>query len=184
MIVIHVPALEYFNEKTETFEQHPAQRYKLEHSLLSISKWESKWHKPFIQQDQTKAKTLAEELDYIRCMAVGEPPDEKTLYAIPVDELQRVSDYINDSMTATWFNEKKNRPRQERRQITSEIIYYWMIRHSIPFECEKWHLNRLLTLIRVCNIEAGEKQKMDKKEAMAQRKAVNAARKRKYNTRG
>lgn len=184
MITIYVPAQEYFNERTETFENYPAQRFQLEHSLLSISKWESKWHKPFIQQDKQKARSLPEELDYIRCMTIGKPPDEKTLYAIPSSEVQRVSDYINDSMTATWFNEKKDARPPYRKPITSEIIYYWMICHDIPFECEKWHLNRLLTLIRVCNIMAGGSKKMSKREAMAQQKALNAARKQKYHTKG
>lgn len=184
MITIHIPAREYFDERTETFENYPARSYKLEHSLLSISKWESKWHKPFIERDKEKKKSLPEELDYIRCMAIGDVPDEKTLYAIPASEVQRVSDYINDSMTATWFNEKKEGRTPDRHVITSEIIYYWMISHSIPFECEKWHLNRLLTLIRVCNIKAGGQKKMSKQEAAAQRRALNAQRKQKYHTKG
>ena len=180
MFELKVEASEEFDEATGRFYNVKAQTYKLEHSLISISKWESKWHKPFLKKEE---KTRAEELDYIRCMAINQEPDEATLASLTSVQLKDVFDYVNDSMTATWFNEKDKKP-PSRKIITSELIYFWMTDLRIPFSCEKWHLNRLLTLIKICHIENSPKKKMSRKDQLAERRALNASRKQKYNTRG
>lgn len=180
MLRIKIKETELFDEKTSTFHKIPSQTLTLEHSLISISKWESKWHKPFLDE---KPKTIEEETDYIRCMTVKDEADPMVYQSLTMAQRRQINDYINDSMTATWFNERDKKGKS-RKVITSELIYYWMVALQIPFECEKWHLNRLLTLVRVCNIENSPKKKMNKKDALAQRRSLNAARRQKYNTHG
>lgn len=170
MLQISIPAQEYFNEETDEFIDVKARTIQLEHSLLSISKWEAKWRKPFLGKDE---KTEEETLDYIRCMTITQNVDPMVYNAIPVEELEKVKAYIHAPMTATWFSDRENRA-PSRKVITSELIYYWMIANSIPFECEKWHFNRLMTLIRICgekNQPAKKMSKQDRKALMAQRRA-------------
>lgn len=181
MLRIKIEKTELFDERTNTFHVVEGQTLMLEHSLISISKWESKWHKPFLDQ---KPKTPEEELDYIRCMSLKDEPDRATLLALTMKDRMAISNYMEDSMTATWFNERDKQNGAYKKVITSEVIYSWMVAHQIPFSCEKWHLNRLLTLIRVCGIQEAPKKKMSKQENIAQRKALNAARRAKYNTHG
>lgn len=155
----------------------------LEHSLVSISKWEAKWHKPFL--DDRFPKTKEEIIDYIRCMTITQNVDPNAYYLMSEDNLRKVQEYIADPATATWFSDK-NKKAISRKVVTSEVIYYWMIALQIPFECQRWHLNRLLTLIKVCN---EENKPLDKKnrnmmEFMSERAALNAARKKRLNTRG
>lgn len=153
---------------------------RLEHSLVSLSKWEEKWHKPFLKNDE---KTKEETEDYIRCMTIDRNiPSEVYRYLGP-ENYKAVREYIDDPMTATTFS-RREKKRAGRETITSEIIYYWMISYGIPFECQKWHLNKLLTLIEVCNIKEQPAKKMSRKEEAAQRKALNESRRRQYNTRG
>lgn len=180
MFKLVIEGNEIYDEASGRFIYTKPQTLRLEHSLISISKWESKWHKPFLKDDK---KTHEEELDYVRCMVIDQEPDPDTLRALTRKQLEDIFSYVNDSMTATWFNER-NKKAPSRRVITSELIYYWMVALEIPFSCEKWHLNRLLTLIKVCNAENAPKKKMNKKEQMAQRKSLNAARRQKYNTKG
>lgn len=180
MLRIEIPEREYFDERTERFGTIKATTLYLEHSLISISKWEAKWHLPFFDSDKTNEQTL----DYIRCMILNREIDEKTYYVnlLTSDDIKKINDYINDPMTATLITDDGKRGRNQK--VTSELIYYWMIQFNIPAEFEKWHINRLIMLIRVCGEENKPKKKMSRKEIMAQNKALNAARKARLNTRG
>lgn len=175
MLQVTIPAAEYFDERTDEFIETKAYTLQLEHSLISISKWEAKWCKPFLGKEN---KTEEETLDYIRCMTITQNVDPMAYNALPNSEIQRIKDYINAPMTATWFNDRDKRP-PSRRVITSELVYYWMIAQNIPIECEKWHFNRLMTLIRVCSEKSQPPKKMsknDRKSLMAQRRAAKPRR--------
>ena len=180
MLQITIPAKELWDEAKEEFISTKEQTLQLEHSLISLSKWESKWHKPFLSND---IKTEEETLDYIRCMTITQNVDPMVYKFIPINIREEIIEYINAPMTATWFNNEKH-GKSSSEQTTSELIYYWMIAQNIPFECEKWHLNRLLTLIKVCNIKNQPPRKMGKKARMSQQAALNAARRKQFNTRG
>lgn len=179
MLIITVPSVEMFDDKTNRFYKTKSQDLRLEHSLVSISKWEAKWQKPFLSKDD---KTIEETLDYIRCMTLTQnvPPDVYT--RLTESNIEEISKYINASMTATTFTNKNMKPNREI--ITSEVIYYWMIAFNIPFECQKWHLNRLLTLINICNIKNQPAKSMSKRDIMARNKALNAQRKAQLHTKG
>lgn len=174
MLKIVVNGREFFDERTETFVETKDTTLQLEHSLMSLAKWESKWHKPFL--DEKTEKTNEEMKDYIRCMTITQNVDPMVYEALTQKNVKEIRDYIDDPMTATWFNDKKT-TQGRKKQVTAELIYYWMITLEIPFECEKWHLNRLLTLIRVCNIEGSPKTKMSKTDIMKQNAMLNAQRK-------
>ena len=180
MLRIEIPEREYFDERTERFGTIKATTLYLEHSLISISKWEAKWHLPFFDSEKTNEQTL----DYIRCMILNREIDEKSYYVnlLTSDDITKINDYINDPMTATIIADDGKRERNQK--VTSELIYCWMIQFNIPAEFEKWHINRLIMLIRVCGEENKPKKKMSRKEIMAQNKALNAARKARLHTRG
>lgn len=180
MLRVTIPATELWDEVKEEFINVKEQTLQLEHSLVSLSKWESKWHKPFISKD---TKTEEETIDYIKCMTITQNVDPKVYDFIPSNILDEIKEYIDDKRTATWFAEDKG-GKSNSEQITSELIYYWMIAQNIPFECEKWHLNRLLTLIKVCNIKSQPTKKMSEKALMSRNAALNAARRKQLNTRG
>ena len=180
MLRITIPATELWDEDKEEFINTKEQTLQLEHSLVSLSKWESKWHKPFLSKD---IKTEEENIDYIKCMTITQNVDPKVYNFIPNDIREKIKEYIEDKMTATWFNDEKS-GKGGSEQITSELIYYWMITQNIPIKCEKWHLNRLLTLIKVCNVKNQPPKKMGKKALMSQRAQLNAARRKQLNTRG
>lgn len=185
MLRITIPAAEWYDERTEEFFNSKEQTIQLEHSLLSLSKWESKWKKPFL--DKEHKKTYAESIDYIRCMTLTQNVDPLCYYAINNELMEQISNYIEDSMTATWFSEHQadKRPgRTSHEVITAELIYYWMVALQIPFECQKWHLNRLFTLIQVCNIKNTKPTPMTKREIMKRNRELNAARRQKLNTKG
>lgn len=157
---------------------------KLEHSLVSIRKWESKWHKLFLDDDD---KTIDELLDYIRCMTLNEEEIDQNVYrCITEDVLEKIVDYIKDPMTATWFNNNNRIDASNRsgEKVSAEIIYYWMVALNVPVELERWHLNQLLTLLKVINIKNGGEKKMSKSEAQAQRAALNQQRRAKYKSKG
>lgn len=177
-IVIH--GGEFYDDGSGRFVQIKDQTLKLEHSLVSLSKWESKWHKAFLSREP---KTTAELVDYIRCMTITQNANPDVYVAITPQILKEVSAYIDASMTATTFPPDK-RGKGSREIVTAEIIYYWMICENIPFECQKWHLSRLLTLINVCKAKNGPQRKMSRKEIMARNRALNASRRRKTHSRG
>ena len=180
MLRITIPAIELWDENKEEFINTKEQTLQLEHSLVSLSKWESKWNKPFLSKD---TKTEEEELDYIKCMTITQNVDPNVYKFIPLNIREEIKEYINAPMTATWFSEDKN-TKNSSEQITSELIYYWMVAQNIPFECEKWHLNRLITLIKICNIKSQPPKKMGKKAIMSRNAALNAARRKQLNTKG
>lgn len=179
LLQVTIPAFEKYDETTNTFSYVKEQKLSLEHSLVSLSKWESKWKKPFISKDP---KSKEESIDYVRCMTTNKNVNPDVYYNIPADIFKEIEEYISDPMTATWIRET---PQSGGRQIiTSELIYYWMVSYQIPFECQKWHLNRLIMLIRVCDEKNKQPKKMSKREILSRNAALNAARRAKYNTRG
>jgi len=149
MLTLITQDQEYFNEETSEFVPIKGRTIKLEHSLVSLSKWESKWEKPFLGKDE---KPKEEIMDYIRCMMIDRNIPHNIVYTLSDDQIEEINTYIDRKMTATTFSEF-HKSATSREVITAELIYYWMIAFNIPFECEKWHLNRLLTLIRVCSIK-------------------------------
>ncbi len=180
MLKITTSAVEqYYDEVNEVFITSKEQVLQLEHSLVSISKWESKWCKPFLSKDD---KTYEETVDYIRCMTITQNVDPNAYLGLTRAHIDAVSKYIEAPMTATTF--RKEKKTINREVITSELIYYWMIAMNIPFECQKWHLNRLLTLINVCNIKNNPPKRMSRRELMNRNAALNAARRQSYNTKG
>ena len=182
MLQIRVPAIELFDESTNEFINVKEQTLQLEHSLVSLSKWESKWKKPFLGKGE---KTTEETIDYIRCMTITKNVKPETYLALTQDNFDQINAYISDPMTATTFSEHAmKRGPSRNRIITAEIIYYWMITFNIPTEYQKWHLNRLLTLIRVCELENAPPKKRSKKDIMSEYAALNAARRKQLNSRG
>jgi hypothetical protein len=179
MLKISIPPNELWDPIQGEFIKIKGCDLKLEHSLLSLSKWESKWCKPFLSKNGLSDE---ESIDYIRCMTIN-PVDDEVYLFIGNDIIRKVRDYIDSPMTATWFSDEKKKGSNSE-QITSELIYYWMIALNIPFECEKWHLNRLLTLIQVCNIKNNPKKNMNPKEILSRNAAINAARKKQLQTKG
>lgn len=180
MLKITVPASEWFDEANETFVNVKEQTLQLEHSLVSLSKWEAKWNKPFLGKGE---KTNEQVIDYVRCMTLTQNVDPNIYRALTDENINQITQYIDLPMTATWFNNSNNK-KPQREIVTSEVIYYWMITLNIPFECQKWHLNRLLCLIRVCNVKNAPPQNMSKKEIYSRNRALNAARKKKLKTNG
>lgn len=171
MLTITVPKSEQFNNRTGEFLYTKETVLSLEHSLVSVAKWESKWHKPFLGQGE---KTNEEILDYIKCMTISQNVDPLVFLALTQENINEIRDYINNPMTATTFSDRDKRPNREI--ITAEIIYYWMISMNIPFECRKWHLNSLLALIHTVGVKNQPKKKMSKSAAMKQQHALNASR--------
>ena len=180
MLKVRVKGKDFFNEDTNEFITTNDTVLQLEHSLISLSKWESKWHKPFLNTDN---KTEEEMVDYIRCMTITQNVDPDVYYGLSEANIIEIKAYMENPMTATWFSDKHN-PKTRQKAVTAELIYYWMISLGIPFECEKWHLNRLLTLIRVCNVENSPKKKMRKGEIFKQNTSLNQARKQMMGTAG
>lgn len=185
MLRITIPATvsEQFDEATNEFiytVETKEQVLQLEHSLVSISKWESKWNKAFLGQQK---KTDEEILDYIRCMTLTQNVNPNVYNCLTAENYTAINDYIEAPMTATYFSDNKNAGKS-REIVTAELIYYWMIAYNIPVEFQKWHLNKLLTLIRVCEIKNSPPKKRSQREIMKQNAALNAARRRKFHSKG
>lgn len=180
MLQITVPATEEWDESKQEFVYTKETTLQLEHSLVSLSKWESKWCKPFLSdEDLTEEETI----DYIKCMTITQNVNPEVYKCLTQENIYQVRDYISAPMTATYFSKERN-SRPSREIVTSELIYYWMISLNIPFECQKWHLNRLLTLIRVCNIKNKPPKKMSRREIMERNAALNESRRKQLNTKG
>jgi hypothetical protein len=166
MLTIVVPGIEFYNEKTEEFVGAPAFSLELEHSLVSLSKWESKFEKPFLSSTE---KTTEEMLAYNR---------------LSKENIEAINAYIDAKMSATWFNDPPGAPKRGREVITAELIYYWMIAFNIPIQFEMWHLNRLFTLIKICSIKQTKPQKMPRNEVLARNRALNDQRRAALGTSG
>lgn len=180
MLQITIPESEQWDERNEVFIRTREVTLKLEHSLVSLSKWESKWCKPFIGNDKI---TTEETIDYIRCMTLTQNVDPGVYTCLTDEHIRQINEYIDAPMTASWVRDDgDNKTNSER--ITSELVYYWMISHGIPFECQKWHLNRLLMLIKVCNVKSQPAKKMSRDEIIAQQAALNEARRKQLNSKG
>lgn len=179
MLTIIIPETELYDEVKNEFTMVKRQKLSLEHSLVSLSKWESKWHKPFLSNE---AKTREETIDYIRCMTIN-TVDPIVYRCITPTIIAEVNKYIDDPMTATTIRKQKQAGKN-KEIVTAEIIYYWMVALNIPFECQKWHLNKLLTLIDVVNIKNQPKKKMSKKDVVTRNASLNAARRKALHTSG
>lgn len=180
MLQIIVPSSEYWDDCSQEFVEIKGGTLKLEHSLVSISKWESKWCKSFLN---TKEKTDEETMDYVKCMTLTQNVDPNIYKNLTPQNVEDIKNYINAPMTATVFYDTGNNS-SNREVVTAELIYYWMIAYNIPFECQKWHINRLLTLVRVCGIKNNPPKKMSKGEIMRRNSALNAQRRKQMNTKG
>lgn len=193
---IYIPAMESFDEATNTFIEIPETVIEIEHSLSSVSKWESKWHIPFFeekigpQMKPKNTKTHEQVIDYIRCMTLTPDVDPNVYYMIPSNELEEIGKYIEDPMSSIDWSKNKVNPnvrtygRPSSEPMTSELIYYWMISNNIPPQYEYWHLNKLLSLIRMCNLKNTPKKKMSAKALMSRNASLNEARRKALNTTG
>jgi len=181
MLQIVVPEKEYWNERTQQFVSTKEQTLCLEHSLVSISKWESKWHKAFIKTFN-KNPTNEEIRYYVKCMTLTQNVDPNVYLSLTEENYREIFEYINDTMSASYINDGPG--ERNREVITSELIYYWMVQANIPFECQKWHLNRLLTLIRIYNVKNNPKKKKSTVELITEYKNANEERKKQWKTAG
>lgn len=175
MLEIIVPESELFDSKTSSFVVVKETKLQLEHSLLAISKWESRHHKPFLGDGSVDSRLAPEDFfDYIKDMTITKNVDPNVYFGLSLENIEDIKNYIQEPMTATTFS--NNKPDNSKQVVTAEIIYWEMIQLNIPFECQKWHVNRLMTLIRVCSIKQQKPEKMPYKDMVAQRRALNASR--------
>ena len=180
MLQIKVPiSPEGWDDEKQEFVEPRYVVLEMEHSLVSLSKWEQRWHKPFISR---REKTMEETIDYIRCMTLTPNVRPETYLCLSEKNLEQINDYIEDTMTATTFSDDDSKGPQEI--VTNELIYYWMIALGIPQEYQHWHLNRLLTLIRVCKVKNSPPKKMSDAEKRKFYRELNEKRKRELNTTG
>lgn len=180
MLRITIPPAELWDRNRREFVYTKEQTLQLEHSLVSLSKWESRWQKPFLSQKQLSPE---ETLDYIRCMTLTQNVDPDIYNYLTDQNINDVTAYIRSPMTATTFSDKSSKTGK-KEIVTSELIYYWMVALQIPFECQKWHLNRLLTLIRICNIKNQPPKKRSTSDILRSNAALNAARRKQLNSKG
>ena len=180
MLRLVIPELEFFDETSQEFITVPAYDVELEHSLVSLSKWEQIWEVPFLGRGE---KTDDETISYVECMCLTPDVPSEVFLRLGHLNMQKVSDYISKKATATFFSDVKSGPGS-RDVITSEVIYHWMIALQIPFECQYWHLNRLIALIRVCSAKNAPAKKMSTSEVLARNRALNAQRKVQLGTTG
>lgn len=193
MISILIPAqpsIEMWDPAKEEFiktEEISETKITLEHSLVSISKWESKWKQAFLKKSE---KTPEQVIDYIKCMTIDNGIPDNVYEHIPSDEIKRITNYIEDRMTATYINQRPEYNKKESKDVvTSELIYYWMIANQIPFECERWHLNRLMTLIQICSVKnaamyGGKKNRSKTNSLLKHNTALNNARRAQTGSKG
>lgn len=179
MLTIHIPSKEMWDEDKQEFKYTKAHTLVLEHSLVSMSKWESKWCKPFLSSER---KTIEETIDYIKCMTITQNVDDDVYSALTTSNIDEINAYIQHPMTATVIVD--NDKSSSKEIVTSELIYYWMISFNIPFECQKWHLNRLITLIRLCNKRNKPPKKLSQQELIKRNSELNAIRRKRLQTKG
>ena len=182
-LTITIPAAEYWDQLTEEFIGVEKTTITLEHSLASVSKWESKWKKSFLSADELSEEEFG---NYVKCMTLEQDLPDIVYRGLTRSNLMKIEDYMKDSMTATWFKDKEGTSKKGPvgKIITAEIIYYYMVELGIPFECQYWHLNKLLALIHVCSEKNTPGRKMSKREVLSQYASVNAARRAKLGTKG
>ena len=181
MLVIEVPDRKLWDEKNLVFIQSKAATLQLEHSLLSLQKWEAIYNKPFLSKE---AKSLEETKTYVKCMTINKNVPSEVYDALTPVEYDMINEYINSSKSAAFFNEEEDpRKKYNSEQITADLIYYWMISLNIPFECKTWHLDQLFKLIKVCNIKNSPPKKHSMNELYARNNALNAKRKAKARSR-
>lgn len=181
MLVLTLNKQEFFNEQTQEFFTLPEETIHLEHTLVSLSKWESHFEKPFIGDEGLSQE---ETIYYVQCMSETTLPDS-LLKRLDSSHVVEINKYLEKSHTATWFSDRsKKKQNRNSKKITSELIYYWMIALNIPIECETWNLNRLMTLIKVCNIESQPPKKMSRATAAARARELNKARREQLGTSG
>ena len=180
MLVIKVPGIELFDEVLQVFVTAEEFVLELEHSLVSLSKWESKFEKPFLGSEE---KTNEEVFAYIEAMILTEEYPSDILTRLTKENIQQINNYIESKMTATWFNDRK-KPKKSNEVITAELIYYWMITFNIPIEFQHWHLNRLFTLIKIFSVKNAPKENMSKRDLLARNRELNERRKAELGTTG
>lgn len=180
MFTIEIKPYELFDESTQSFITGNGRTLQLEHSLIAISKWESKWHTPFLDSREKSPKEIE---DYVKCMTITKNVPDEVYSFITRQQYQELNNYLADPMTATTITDRTAK-KGSSELMTSELIYYYMISHNIPMDCDRWHINRLLTLIRVCNVKSQPAKKRPQKDVMRENAALNAARKKQYNTKG
>src|SRR4051812_9427742 len=171
----------FFDETTDRFRDEGGFELQLEHSLVSLSKWEAEYERPFLGNQE---KTAEEAMAYIRYMVVTPNPPEDFLERLSKENMEAINAYINKKMTATWFSDATPQTRRNTETVTAELIYYWMSIFQIEWEAQYWHLNRLFTLIRICNVKQDKPKKMSRAEAAARQRELNERRKREMGTRG
>ena len=181
MLEINIPGEERWDERINQFVYDKPVTLRLEHSLLALAKWESKWHKPFL--DEHTPKTAQETLDYVRCMTVTQGVDPAVYTRLTRQNMAAIQTYMKDPMSAATFKDRKG-PQRRAQYQSAETFYAAMASYGIPFSCEKWHLNRLLALIRACGEQNMQPTKMGKQEQAAHVRALNAQRRAKYHSRG
>lgn len=180
MLTLCIPSCELWDERTETFLTFNGTTIECEHSLASLADWESFWCKPFLTKEP---KSRDETIDYIMRMCRTKNVPEHTFEFISDKNIAQVNAYIDAPMTAAWFSEGK-KSKKSSEQVTAETIYYWMISLGIPTEYQYWHLNRLLALIRFCNIKNQPEKKRSISEAAQDFSAINKARRAALNSKG
>lgn len=180
MLTITVGVTDVFDEEAQAFTTQGGVALQLEHSLVSLSKWESIHEKPFLG---VAAKTPEEVFSYIECMVLDTNSPEEILHRLSKENMEQINAYIDAKKSATWFSDQPGAPKS-RETITSELVYYWMTVFNIPFECETWHLNRLFTLIRICNVKQAKPKKMSRAEVAQRNRELNARRKAEHGTKG
>lgn len=179
MLVLEISGTEFYDEEKEEFVQMKPVELRLEHSLVSISKWESKWKVPFLS---TKRMSLEQTRDYIKCMTINQNVDPLVYSTINAEQMAKINEYISDERTATTFSNNGGPPN--RQVVTSELIYFWMAQYNIPMECQKWHFSRLMTLIRIASIKNAPEKKMTRDAILSQNKSLNAARRKAMRSKG
>lgn len=181
MLTLHIPDQAYFDEQREEFVEVKGTTINMEHSLVAISKWEAKFHKSFFKGDITPEEMLY----YYKCMTITQNVPDSVYQTLPASSIKEITDYMNDPMTATTITEIPGRKKSRSSEtVTSELIYFWMTAYNIPIEFQKWHINRLITLIRVAEVKNEDPKKMSKNEIMKQNAALNAARRKAHNSKG
>lgn len=180
MLTIQTPDVELYDEVNNEFIYVKGQTLKLEHSLISISKWEEKWHQPFFSRDN---KSAEQTLDYIKCMTITQNVKPEVYSYLSPENIDEIKKYIDDPRSATTFHDD-GKKGSSREIITSELIYYWMVSYRIPPEYQTWHINRLLNLIKICDVKNAPPKKMSRNQQYSRNAALNKARRQKMNSRG